>query len=176
MDKKNNKVVTFIIGILTIALILIILIIFFLFYCGKTNKDGNNNNNVNSNESFNYVNDANFVQELDTWEKEESEQEKEIKIVEKTDNYTYLLLSQCLNKYFQSSKIAFELIDIEAKRELNITESNFGNFFKENTSFCIDKIYKEELRNGKIIYVVSLRISTRSPSTSFPSLTEIVYV
>lgn len=162
MDQRKLKKIIIILFLILICLITIITVIIM----GKNNNkfDGNKN----SSEKENVNNDGNNtpveIEIADPWEfQEEIDGVKENnKLIEISDDYTYFLLKQCIQYYYNASSIqeALNILDVEAKEKLNITENNVANLYNNfnNPEFIIDKIYKQRIDASKDLYLVHIRI------------------
>ena len=164
---KINKNLKIVIIILIVFLIIIIAVI------SETliNKKKKDENTLSSDSSNNTSTDESSVENEigDMWEYQEKidkEQEtyKDSKLDGTDDLFTYFLIKQCLSNYCNvtTRQQALNIIDEEAKKELNINENNVQNLFNNynNPEFCIDKIYKQGIDTSKTIYVVYYRIKS----------------
>lgn len=161
MNKKNVKysIIIFIIFLMLILLVLLNSVI--NMYSTEEKK---NNNEIDENiiiNDFELNNDtiADEFPEGNIWEDENEITEDDWNLYKESDQYTYFLIKQCINKYYSSKIIEEKLIDNDVKSLLNL-EQDINNIYGkiENPNFNIDKIYRADIRVSKDIYLVYYRI------------------
>lgn len=169
--------------IIVLSILFVVLIIFIVIMIKQKGTDQQSNTNLVENIVDNSVNENQInttpQDEIssDPWVREENKEYK--KLEEVTDLYSYFLMKQCLANYYNSvvTELSFNtetkekilnIIDKEAKETLNIDYNNILNLYDgfNNTEFCIDKIYKQELDENKDIYVVYHRLQKDSESNT----------
>lgn len=154
--------------ILIIGFTLIVLLSIIISVISVINDDEDKQNNIVSNSAIqasNIIEDegADVAQAAIQYAKNE---EKKLKNVDSV--YKYFLIKQCLSSYYNitTTDSALNLIDEQAKKELNINASNVGSLYNgiDNPEFCIDRIYRQRIDVTKNIYVVYFRIKKSSNS------------
>lgn len=164
MERKNVVKITIFI---TIA---ILLFIFFLIFFRNSEEDNEENklsdndintvsntsanNNTTGSEENNTITSIADMEEEDSWDYvEENVDEKKLKRID--DLYSYFLMKQCLEKYYNMDN-SLNCIDKEAIDFLGLNTNNISalqrGFYEP--LFCIDKIFKQSIDASKDLYVV----------------------
>lgn len=72
----------------------------------------------------------------------------------------YFWINDVLEKYYDSTSVeeALNLIDVDVKNELELTEENYNNYNEfESPIFRIDEIYEQVLNESKTAFLVKLK-------------------
>lgn len=162
--------------ILIIIVVLVAIFIAIIVYIAKNGKDTTNNfirqnTTANQNDITNSITNDNSIPEQyveyigDTWKELNKISQEEIKLEQDDSLYTYFLMKQCLEKYYNAENYnaVMELLDAEAKEKLNITYDTIADFYNNRVraNFCIDKIYKQRTNtedSSQNLYVIYHRI------------------
>ena len=139
-------------------IILFLIISFIIYFVIKKTK----NNNLNKDKTTENISseENKIIDSSLPWEEDEAIPKENLVVKKAEDRFSYFLVKQCLEKYYESSESAFSLLDEEAKEVLQINENNFREIYGKINSpkFCIDKLYVEELKPSKDIYILHYRV------------------
>lgn len=184
--------------ILIIIVVLVAILIAIIVYIAKNgketsilNKEKDTTDNTiiqNTTVNQNVITNDNSIPEDyveyigDTWKELNKISKEEIKLEEDDSIYTYFLMKQCLETYYnpENTTKAVNIIDNEAKNFLGITENNVTEFYsnKAGVSFCIDRIFKQRTNpedSSQSLYVVYHRIgigNSKSDTVVFVKIEE----
>lgn len=169
----NNKKIKRLIVVLSVIFICIIVVL--IIYLFNTNLINDNKEELpENNDNRNTIDlPKGDLPEEDPWAYEETiltQNSEEKKLKQITDTYSYFLVKQCLDKYYNPETVdeALNMLDVEVKEILNINENNVSNLYNNfnKPEFCIDKIYKQKVDASKDIYLVYHRLQNNSESNS----------
>lgn len=171
----NNKKIKNLIVMLSVILVCIVVVLIIYSFSSKLindNKEETQKDNDNNEDTSNFQ--KGDPPEEDAWDYEETiltQNSEEKKLKQITDIYSYFLVKQCLDKYYNAQTVeeALNILDVEVKELLNINENNVSNLYNDfnKPEFCIDKIYKQKVDASKDIYLVYHRLQKNSESNSY---------
>lgn len=167
MDKRKPEDIKRLITVLAFIIIIIVLVIILILFAHKKSDDFPKNNNTSNNDT--YVNNTN--------NKDDSVTNSNIIDSNNTDNNTqsnintgtlekiidlesYFWLKDRLSFYYSSNELEDPtmLMDKTVIDELGLTVDNYRNFNNfDGPIFRMDEIYKQNLNQNEILYVVKLR-------------------
>ncbi len=156
--KKKNLIKKIMIVLFFLFIIIIAMIVYLAFKNNHSNNQGPQPENIVETENTNIENNTTTP---DGNENSNEEQNKDLKKV--NDTYTYFLVNHCLKSFYNYNEyenISLDYMDAEVIENLNLSENNFINLY--NSGFCIDEIYKQELKENESIYVVYYRLGMES--------------
>lgn len=167
MDKRKPEDIKRLITVLAFIIIIIVLVIILILFAHKKSDDFPKNNNTSNNDTS--VNNTN--------NKDDSVTNSNIIDSNNTDNNTqsnintgtlekiidlesYFWLKDRLSFYYSSNELEDPtmLMDKTVIDELGLTVDNYRNFNNfDGPIFRMDEIYKQNLNQNEILYVVKLR-------------------
>ena len=170
MSEKKIKTIIF---ILSIALVVILFLLIYSYRKNIKNYNDNFNNienvdNENTNsENVSFTDNDEELYEYDPWDEDIPIEEENLELIKQTDLYSYFLMKQCVEKFYQSVQSCYNLLDEDAKNTLNINNDTIYNIYGNinNPIICIDEVYLESVKPTQNLYKVYYRIGGENVNT-----------
>lgn len=106
------------------------------------------------------------AEDIDSWEEEKPITQENLKLKRTSKPYSYLLMKQCIAKFYSSKENAYSILPEELKKY------DISNFYSNinRSDFCIDEIFQASVSLSKDFYFVYYRVQNTDTTMEKKSL------